>query len=112
MKLCYLLGLIAKEDMDDLKLINRIRNHFAHNIMINSFDEEDIAKDCNNLKRISMLKVIDRKTLSPRIKYLNSSLAYIAIFTLTLFGVGKERIVRAKPWFLTPINDNMILDSL
>jgi hypothetical protein len=102
MKLCYLVGLIAKEDMEDLKLINRVRNHFAHNIMINSFDEPDIAKDCNNLKRVSMLRVIDKKALSPRNKYTISALDYIMIFTMTLFGGMKKRIERAKPWSFAP----------
>lgn len=44
------LGLIDEDTHTDLVSISRIRNRFAHNIHIDSFEHDEISKLCNDLK--------------------------------------------------------------
>lgn len=67
-KVIYGLGLITKEIKTDLETIGRIRNQFAHNFDIASFDDKSINKLCENLKTItqkqgndSVLKILEGK---------------------------------------------------
>jgi DNA-binding MltR family transcriptional regulator len=46
----YCMGLISKEDFQDLKLIKTIRNEFAHQLHGLSFDDESIASKCMKLQ--------------------------------------------------------------
>ena len=46
---CYVLGLISQNEHDDLHLIRRIRNDFAHNIHT-SFKAESVISRCKELK--------------------------------------------------------------
>jgi hypothetical protein len=48
-RMCYCLGLIDKIIKDDLKIVGRIRNRFAHDLYV-SFKDEQIVKMCNSLK--------------------------------------------------------------
>lgn len=48
-RMIYCLGLIEKKVMQDLKLIGKIRNRFAHDLSV-SFDDKDIANWCKQLK--------------------------------------------------------------
>ena len=43
--LAYSLGLINKDERDDLKTIANIRNHFAHNYTATNFDTDDKVRD-------------------------------------------------------------------
>lgn len=52
--LCYLVDVIYKEERDDLKTLNKIRNKFAHSWGI-TFNNEEIKKELCELK---ILKVI------------------------------------------------------
>jgi hypothetical protein len=47
--LCYLTGIIIKEEREDLIEINWIRNEFAHKITINNFKKKEIKDKCNGL---------------------------------------------------------------
>ncbi len=49
-KTAYCLGLISKGEYDDLNLIRRIRNRFAHKMLGYSFDDEEIVNWCNSLQ--------------------------------------------------------------
>ncbi len=46
---CYVLGLITKDEHDDLQLVRRIRNDFAHDIHT-TFDRQSVANRCRELK--------------------------------------------------------------
>ena len=46
---CYCLGLIDKVVKDDLNLIRKIRNKFAHDLFV-SFEDEQVKSWCNELK--------------------------------------------------------------
>lgn len=48
-RMIYCLGLIEKKVMQDLKLIGKIRNRFAHDLTV-SFDDKDITDWCKQLK--------------------------------------------------------------
>lgn len=48
-RMIYCLGLIEKKVMQDLKLIGKIRNRFAHDLSV-SFDDKDIIDWCKQLK--------------------------------------------------------------
>ncbi len=52
----YLLGLINKEQYQDLKYIKTIRNKFAHELHGFSFDNGEIIKLCNMLQSPKMLE--------------------------------------------------------
>jgi len=49
-KAAYCLGLISKDEHDDLNTIRRIRNRFAHRMHDLSFDDEEIVSWCNSLQ--------------------------------------------------------------
>lgn len=49
-KLAYFLGLITKEEHDDLHQVREIRNRFAHKIHGLTFDTDEIRDRCRNLK--------------------------------------------------------------
>lgn len=48
-KMVYCLGLIYKPVKDDLELVRKIRNEFAHSLDV-SFDDQHIKDWCRNLK--------------------------------------------------------------
>lgn len=48
-RMIYCLGLIEKKVMQDLKLIGKIRNRFAHDLSV-SFHDKDITDWCKQLK--------------------------------------------------------------
>ena len=50
-QLCYCLGLITREQRDDLKIIAKIRNALAHNFKVTKFDAEPIMGYCASLKQ-------------------------------------------------------------
>jgi DNA-binding MltR family transcriptional regulator len=54
--MAYCLGLINKPVLDDLRLVGKIRNQFAHNLYA-SFNDEKIAAWCRELKwhKISLM---------------------------------------------------------
>jgi len=48
-ELAYRLGLIDKEAFNDLNIIRKIRNEFAHNMINLSFQDKKIVDYCNKL---------------------------------------------------------------
>jgi hypothetical protein len=66
-QLAYMLGLIAKETYSDLDILRRIRNDFAHNVKIKSFDDESIS---NRIKSMHVYKILidlrNRRPFDPR----------------------------------------------
>src|SRR6266404_4919302 len=56
-KLAYLIGLCSKESANCLNTIRKIRNTFAHNISISSFEEPRIRDLTNNLSVPEKYKV-------------------------------------------------------
>ena len=46
----YCLGLISRDEFHDLRMIQRIRNAFAHELDSASFDSKQVRDRCNSLK--------------------------------------------------------------
>lgn len=57
-KTAYCLGLIDKREFDDLNIIRRIRNKFAHKIHGYSFNNKEVIDWCNSLQMPNPLKDI------------------------------------------------------
>ncbi len=49
-KMAYYLGQISKVTRRDLDLLRKIRNKFAHHPTVTSFNDEDVANQCRELK--------------------------------------------------------------
>jgi DNA-binding MltR family transcriptional regulator len=62
-KLAYALGLLPADVRDDLQCLNKIRNYFAHERAVTSFDKAPICDLCANL---STAKRRDGTVQSPR----------------------------------------------
>ena len=50
-------GLYDKKVFDGLKIINKIRNKFAHRADVKDFDHEDVSSRCENLKNCIPCKI-------------------------------------------------------
>lgn len=64
-QLAYCLGLIAKDQLDDLRIIGKIRNSFAHNFNSLTFNGPPVRDLCVNLKQPGAIG----RTTTPRKKY-------------------------------------------
>ena len=51
-RIAYAFKLISKVTRDDLFLIAKIRNHFAHHPLNTSFDTAPVSDHCRNLRRL------------------------------------------------------------
>jgi hypothetical protein len=60
----YLLGLYSKPAYKELTTIKRIRNAFAHQLKLNSFDRDDIRDLCQNLT-LSQSKIVNLTVFAP-----------------------------------------------
>lgn len=49
-KMLYYLGIITKEDYDNLTYLQRVRNKFAHTVLGASFQNQDIINICGNFE--------------------------------------------------------------
>lgn len=58
----YCLGLISRMEYDDLKMIQKIRNKFAHKMHGYSFNDPKIVSWCQELKLARMIGNIDSST--------------------------------------------------
>lgn len=66
--LCYVLGLISKGWYNDLRKFAEIRNTVAHHHLQLSFDDEDIAKQCNELSTIELIGM-GPEQMTPRTRF-------------------------------------------
>jgi hypothetical protein len=88
-KLCYCLGLIEKNIYDDLCLIQRIRNKFAHEMHGYSFDSPEIKEMCHQFDLANNLPVLEKQLKKGE----NAFLIEISMITmrLGLKIVGSEK---------------------
>jgi len=77
--LCYLTGVINKQERDDLQRIKKIRGQFAHKISLKSFTRNDISTECDKLKIIKFIQDKDSFINKPRDKYTFSVAFYITV---------------------------------
>jgi len=92
--LCYVTGTICKEVFEDLDKINWIRNEFAHNRKLKSFeDRQDIKNTCNKLNVIKWYKkrsIVHNETKT-RDKYL-----LVISFLLTSLELNSKNLKAIK----------------
>jgi DNA-binding MltR family transcriptional regulator len=112
-QLCYCLGLIAREQRDDLKIIAKIRNAFAHDFRTVSFDTASITGYCASLKQPQVLAAmpaqifpaaaaetakayVEEITQAPREKY---RMSVISLFGSLLRRLRYVRRASPAAWF-------------
>lgn len=49
-KLAYCLGLISKREFEDIGLVAKVRNRFAHSHLQLTFEDHEVQEHCSNLK--------------------------------------------------------------
>ncbi|MBI2448352.1 hypothetical protein HYV44_02210 [Candidatus Microgenomates bacterium] len=83
-KLSYCLGLINKQDRDNLNTIRKIRNKFAHNIESSSLNDEDVVKE---IKKLNFVRIGPEDDLP---KFILIDAAYFFSGYLSGIIVGKK----------------------
>lgn len=89
--LCFISGVVSKKERQDIKLLDEIRNKFAHRRKANSFDYANICEKCNKLR---IPKSIAGE--STRKKYISTAAYYIQILNLKLRYTKKVKNVEAE----------------
>jgi len=87
--LCYITGIITKEEKEEIELLTKIRNKFAHNRKANSFRIDKIPDICNELRIPRSLAGVSKS----REKYIHTAAYYIQILNLKLKYTKKVRLV-------------------
>jgi DNA-binding MltR family transcriptional regulator len=94
----YCLGLITKDQYHDLKMIEKVRNYFAHHLHGLSFADEQIKGWCNSLK--TPKRLLPDAALSPRDAFLIAVYSLATSFRLKAISInkkGERRIVPIEP---------------
>jgi len=98
--LCYALKFYGPDTYHDLDLIRKVRNHFAHRLLMPdakklmrkvSFTTQRIASLCNELRLSN--KYFTEKPHGPREKYAQACLMTAVILVAPLRKPGSERVV-------------------
>ncbi|MCI0427011.1 MAG: MltR family transcriptional regulator [Nitrospiraceae bacterium] len=63
-QLAYCLGLITRDQRDDLKKVAQIRNKFAHDFNVTTFDESPVRDHCASLKNPGQLAAMPAQLFS------------------------------------------------
>ncbi len=71
--MAFSLKLISDDQYRDFKLINDIRNVFAHTLHVVDFDNQDIKSDCEKLKTFNPRSIVDRP-ITTKDKYIQTIL--------------------------------------
>lgn len=87
--LCYITGIVTKEEKKEIKLLTEIRNKFAHKRKANSFRIDNIPDICNKLRIPRSLTGVS----TSRKKYICTAAYYIQILNLKLKYTKKVRFV-------------------
>jgi DNA-binding MltR family transcriptional regulator len=61
-KLAYMLGLIHPDVYEDLLLVTKIRNEFAHSVKITSFDDPSVKSRIGQLRALKVWKSVEQKS--------------------------------------------------
>ncbi len=93
-KVAFSLGLISRDEYDDLKIIQGIRNEFAHQLHGLSFTEQSIKDRCLNLKIPQKTpKILSRVNItgSPRDLFMWTTLSLWNMLEMRAFVAKQER---------------------
>ena len=86
----YCLGFISKEGRENLKLIARIRNKFAHSHVPIDFDDTEVVESCSKLKPEKGWTATDWKSQFPRVKFSFTAAALFSFLMRTADGVTRR----------------------
>lgn len=87
--LCFITGIVTEEERQEIELLAKIRNKFAHNREINSFGIAGIPDICNKLRTPRSFTSV----LTPQKKYIMAAAYYIQTLNLKLKYTKKVRLV-------------------
>jgi len=91
-KTAYCLGLVTKKEFDDLNLIRRMRNRFAHRLHGYSFEDQEIIAWCNSLQTPIMFKdVLPTVNKSYRDKYVFTVSMLVNQIGLRILSTQREQ---------------------
>jgi len=90
--LCYITGVVTEEEKEEITLLNKIRNKFAHNRKVNSFRMANIPDLCNRLRVPRSFTGVS----TSRKKYIRTAAYYIQILNLKLKYTKKVRFVEKE----------------
>ena len=96
-RVAYALSLINVEHMEDLILVGRIRNLFAHKVHRSSFDNETVRKYCTKLKTGLRVASQEART-TPRGQYVST----VGFLSFVLATALEERRNESKPDHVIP----------
>lgn len=88
---CYALALITQDERDDLTLLRKIRNEFAHQITA-SFENQSIIDRCKNLHHRARDYVLPEQgpiVLEARAQFQTAAAALIVAYTIGPIMSGK-----------------------
>jgi len=100
-QMAYLLGLIPKNIFDDLNILKRLRNDFAHNAKPISFKTDYVKDRCNALQVVSKTAFRD-DTKAYFLRAMTTILTYIHLKTDSF-----ERCVEENDYFPTKLDKAM-----
>lgn len=67
-RICYALGLISDEEVDDMHVVKSVRNYFAHNLHVD-FDDDNVQRNLAKLKLVRrVLPDFDRLSARRRLE--------------------------------------------
>lgn len=104
--LSYHLGLINKTEYEDLKLIKKIRNDFAHSIKGINFETENIKDRCLQLQTLKNTN--PPQVLFDNIKNIKTLFQINTTMLATFLFVKADEIENLKPYEYTKIKNKNI----
>ena len=85
----YLLGLITSECYEDLQLVRKIRNHFAHKLQGTTFADQQVVGWCSTLRQCDRLEF--DSPLTPRDRFVITVIQLNTWIKLKASSVNKGR---------------------
>lgn len=72
-RVAHALGIIGDKSFADLKKLGAIRNRFAHQLDITSFEDEDVPQLCDQLQLTAIRFMMQDLPATPREKFIHST---------------------------------------
>ena len=93
-RMCYALGLVSDDEANDLRVIQSVRNYFAHNLHV-TFEAEGVKQQ---LKRLRLLKRVlpDAERLSPR-RQLEQATCMLSVLLVRRLGEVSQQRLQVRP---------------
>jgi DNA-binding MltR family transcriptional regulator len=89
--MCFALGLIPKDQFDDLHLARKIRNHFAHNLETASFEEPPVSQWCSQFSFMRHVSGFGG------VKDMTVELRYFVPAAMIMTKLERDRTIRPLP---------------